>query len=193
MRWNFKLINFVVQRHKMKSAFPSSHQTSFFSKQNKIMGATGSSQTTQTQTQPQQQQQQPQVQVGKITFVGGKDDRTASNTGEDIEGKIPTREGTWISYTLTINDDGTWTTEEQGGHQLQHSCGHSRITASGAWTINPFTQNYEFIVYKFEHVSSQPAEKQTHATGTNVIRSVSSIQGGGVIKSLFWNGEMKRI
>lgn len=129
--------------------------------------------------------------IEKMIFTGGHDNRRSKPPTESgIE------EGTWSMFTLTINPDGTWASEEQGGHEFEHDRAIHRIQSSGTWNVNESTQNYEFTVKTFDSQNSDSrALPPKNGTGKVFTRFVADIHGDveTIVKSFFHDGEMKRL
>jgi hypothetical protein len=132
---------------------------------------------------------------GSLKCKGGEDNRVlyefVDNHGvvDSQSSKDPIFGGKWTQAEMAINDDGTWTSNEEANHKYSESdVATHTIKSSGTWTLTNGV--FEFKVVQFESNNTDKRAPPQDATGTIVTRPVSEVKDAGKIKSLFLNINM---
>ena len=126
-----------------------------------------------------------------MKFTGGKDNRKVVDGGsgasaKDTDGltkKPRMMEGTFSRSSLEINDNGTWTAAESGGHHFKHSRAVNSVEASGTWKEEG--DKFIFTVVEYRNTNSDRRCAPKDETGKTLERTSSEIKNGS-FKSLFF-------
>ena len=143
-----------------------------------------------------------------MNFSGQRDNRVLV-ASLDPE-KVPhTRNGSYFTASLSINDDKTWQSDEYGAHDLaEKTCVTRRIQSSGTWEIRG--NNYVFNILEYNNSATkngQPVQLSTqnnnnedgtsssdnNPCGKTVERSIEAVtKSTHYLPSIFLEIEMSR-